>query len=80
MANTSIPKSLYRVYESVGGIFDYDTDECLFESDDLGQAHTLAYTKWKLSLRERAFVVIQPYDGSCRGHYGIKDYDYGDEE
>ena len=79
MANTSIPKSLYRVYESVGGIFDYNTDECLFESDDLGQAHTLAYTKWKLSLRERAFTVIQMSDGSCRGHYGIKSYDYDAE-
>jgi hypothetical protein len=80
MANTSIPKSLYRVYECFEDCFDYDESKCLFESDDLGQAHTLAYTKWKLSLREKAYTVIQPYDDSCRGHYGIKSYDYGDDE
>jgi hypothetical protein len=80
MANTGIPKSLYRVYECEADCFDYDPDKCLFESDDLGQAHTLAYTKWKLSLREKAYTVIQPYDDSCRGHYGIKSYNYGDEE
>jgi len=73
------PKSLYRVYECFDDCFDYDPSKCLFESDNLAEAHTLAYTKWKLSLRERAFTVIQPYDESCRGHYGIKSYRYEEE-
>ncbi len=80
MANTQIPKSLYRVYEVEADMFDYDESKCLFESDNLGQAHSFAYMKWKLSLREKAYTVIQPYDDSCRGHYGIKSYDYGDNE
>jgi hypothetical protein len=75
MANTSIPKSLYRVYESVGGIFDYDTDHCLCETDNLGEAHTFAWHHW-LADKSKAYTVIQPYDDSCRGHYGIKGYDY----
>jgi hypothetical protein len=71
---------MYRVYECVEDCFDYDPALWYYNGDDLGEAHTLAYTKWKLSLRERAFTVIQPYDDSCRGHYGVKNYDYGDEE
>jgi hypothetical protein len=70
---------MYRVYECVEDCFDYDPERWYYNGDDLGEAHTLAYTKWKLSLRERAFTVIQMSDGSCRGHYGIKSYDYGDE-
>jgi hypothetical protein len=75
MANTSIPKSLYRVYESVGGIFDYNSDECLCETDNLGEAHYFAWQHW-LADKSKAYTVIQPYDDSCRGHYGIKGYDY----
>ncbi len=72
MANTQYPKSFYRVYEcqDVNDCFSYDESKVLFESDNLGEAHTLAYTKWKLSLRERAYTIIQPYDDSCRGGYG----------
>jgi hypothetical protein len=72
MANTQFPKSLYRVYEcqDVNDCFSYNPDVILFESDNLGEAHTLAWTKWKLSLRTKAYTVIQPYDDSCRGGYG----------
>lgn len=76
MANTQYPKSFYQVFECEADCFDYDPAKVLYESDDLGQAHSFAYMKWKLSLREKAFTVIQPYDESCRGHYGIKSYDY----
>lgn len=75
MANTSIPKSLYRVYECEADCFDYDPDECLWETDDLASAHSYAYEAWKKD-NTKAYTIIQPYDESCRGHYGIKDYDY----
>ena len=72
MTQTTYPKSFYQVFECYSDdMFDYDETKVLFESDSLGEAHTLAYTKWKLSLRERKFTVIQPYDGSCRGGYGF---------
>ena len=75
MANTNIPKSLYRVYEVEADMFDYDPDECLFESDNLGMAHSEAYNLWKAD-NNRAYTIIQPYDESCRGHYGVPGYDY----
>jgi len=78
MANTQFPKSLYRVYECFGGMFDYDTDECLFESDNLGMAHSEAYNLWQKD-NNRAYTIIQPYDDSCRGHYGVPGYDYEGE-
>jgi hypothetical protein len=78
MANTQFPKSLYRVYECRGGMFDYDTDECLFEHDNLGHAHGFAYEAYQKD-NTKAYTIIQPYDESCRGHYGIKSYNYEEE-
>jgi hypothetical protein len=79
MANTSIPKSLYRVYECEADCFDYDPAAILIETDNLGEADTFAWHHW-LADKSKSYTVIQPYDDSCRGHYGIKSYNYGDEE
>jgi hypothetical protein len=72
MADTSISKYLYRVYEAqdTTDYFSYDAAKCLFEHQDLSWAHDFAYKKW-LKDKTRAFTVIQPYDGSCRGGYGF---------
>ncbi len=70
MANTQIPKSLYRVYEVEADMFDYDPEQCLFESDNLGMAHSEAYNLW-LKDNTRIYTIIQPYDESCRGGYGF---------
>jgi hypothetical protein len=64
------------VYECEADCFDYDPTKYLFESNNIGEASFFAYTKWKLNQREKAYTIIQPYDDSCRGHYGIKSYDY----
>lgn len=78
MANTSIPKSLYRVYECFEDCHDYDPAAILCETDNLGEAHTFAWHHW-LANKSKAYTVIQPYDDSCRGHYGVPGYDYEDE-
>jgi hypothetical protein len=72
MADTSIPKYLYRVYEARDNMdyFSYDATKCLFEHQDLSWAHDFAYKEW-LKDKTRSFTVIQPYDGSCRGGYGF---------
>jgi hypothetical protein len=75
MTNTSIPKSLYRVYECFEDCHDYDSERWYFQSDNLGHAHSYAYDLWKNN-PGTAYTIIQPYDESCRGHYGIKGYDY----
>jgi hypothetical protein len=72
MADTSISKYLYRVYEAqdATNYFSYDEANCLFEHHDLSWAHDFAYKEW-LNDKSRAFTIIQPYDGSCRGGYGF---------
>ena len=71
MANTQFPKSLYRVYEciDVNDCFSYDEDKILFEHDNLGHAHSFAWTESKKDAT-KAYTIIQPYDDSCRGGYG----------
>lgn len=73
MTQTTYPKSFYQVFEcsNANDPWSYDESKVLFESENLGEAHTLAYTKWKLSSRTKVYTIIQPYDGSCRGGYGF---------
>ncbi len=67
------PKSWYIVYEcNSSDPFDHQSIE-LFQSDNLADAHTFAYNKWLKSNKKKAFTIIQPYDGSCRGGYGLKE-------
>ena len=72
MANTSIPKSFYQVFECRStGMFDYDEGKVLFEHDCLANAHSYAYNEWLASGKTKVYTIIQPYDGSCRGGYGF---------
>ena len=72
MADTSISKYLYRVYEAqdTSDYFSYDYTKSLFEHHDLAWAHDFAYKEW-LKDNTKAFTLIQRYDGSCRGGYGF---------
>lgn len=72
MTETKYPRSFYQVFECQStDMFDYDETLVSFESDNLAEAHTYAYMKWKLSLRTKVYTIIQPFDGSCRGGYGF---------
>jgi len=66
-----IQKSLYRVYECVDvtDAFSYNTSQVMFEHDNLANAHSFAYNVWYKD-QSKAYTIIQPYDGSCRGGYG----------
>jgi hypothetical protein len=74
MANTSIPKSWYQVFECRSqGMFDYDETKVLCESDSIAVTHSYAYKEWLASGKTKVYTIIQPYDGSCRGGYGFPD-------
>lgn len=78
MANTSIPKSWYKVYEcNSPDMFDFDSEAELFASDCLAKTHSFAYNKWLESGKTKVYTIIQPYDGSCRGGYGFPDEENG---
>ena len=72
MANTQYPKSFYRVFvcNDPANCHDYDPEKVIFESNDLGSCHNFAYTQW-LTDKAIAYTIIQPYDESCRGGYGL---------
>ena len=69
--NIRYQKSWYQVYECLDTTdpFSYGHTKVLFESDNLGQAHSYAYNTW-LEDESKAYTIIQPYDESCRGGYG----------
>ena len=65
-------KSFYQVFKcNSTWMFDYDSSKVLFESDNLGKAHSFAYEKHLED--KQVYTIIQPYDGSCRGGYGFPD-------
>jgi hypothetical protein len=66
-------KSFYQVFEcsDPNDYWSYDETKILFESNDMGKVHGYAYNKHKESNERKLFVIIQPYDGSCRGGYGF---------
>jgi hypothetical protein len=66
-------KSFYQVFEcsNPNDYWSYDITKVLFESDDLAKAHSYAYTQYNEKHQTKFFVIIQPYDGSCRGGYGF---------
>ncbi len=71
MANTNLPKSLYRTYlcSDPADPWSYQPSQVLHESDDLGDAHYYAWQEWQKD-QSKSFTIIQPYDDSCRGFYG----------
>lgn len=71
MANTQYPKSFYQVFEceDTKDRWSYDAGKVLFEHEDLAQAHSYAWTEWKKD-NTKAYTIIQPYYGDCRGGYG----------
>lgn len=73
MANTSIPKSWYKVYEcsDTQDRWSFDSDKELFASDCMAKTHSFAYNAWLERGKTGLFTIIQPYDGSCRGGYGF---------
>ena len=78
MANTSIPKSWYKVYEcNSPDMFDFDSEAELFASDCLAKTHSFAYNEWLASGKTKVYTIIQPYDGSCRGGYGFPEEQNG---
>lgn len=72
MSNMQFPKSFYRVYvcNNPADCFAYDDTQVIFESEHLHSCHSFAYTQW-LENKSIAYTIIQPYDGSCRGGYGL---------
>ena len=70
--NPRYQKSWYQVYECTDAEdhWSYGHTKVLFESDNLGQAHTYAYNAW-LEDKTRIYTIIQAYDESCRGGYGF---------
>lgn len=72
MANTQYPKSFYRVFvcNDPANCHDYDPENVIFESEKLCSCHSFAYNQW-LTDKSVAYTIIQPYDGSCRGGYGL---------
>lgn len=66
-------KSFYQVFECTdpNDYWSYDKTKVLFESDNVAHAHGYAYTKYNENNKSKYFVIIQPYDGSCRGGYGF---------
>lgn len=65
-------KSFYQVFECA------DVNDCwsipeqaktLCETENLAEAHSYAWNLW-LADKSKAYTIIQPYDGSCRGGYG----------
>jgi hypothetical protein len=71
LANIRFPKSMYRVYEcqDVNDCFSYEPEKCLMEHENLGNCHSAAHGMW-LKDKTKAYTIIQPYDGSCRGGCG----------
>ena len=64
-------RTRYQVFECYSSDqYDYDSTKVLFETDDLAQAHTFAYMKWKLSLREKKYTIVDVKE-ACRDHYGL---------
>lgn len=72
MANTQYPKSFYQVFicNDPANCHDYDSEKVVFESTDLGSCHNFAYMQW-VTNKAIAYTIIQPYDESCRGGYGL---------
>lgn len=66
-------KSFYQVFECTdqNDYWSYDETKVLFQSNDLGKAHSYAYNNYNNGNQTKCFVIIQPYDGSCRGGYGF---------
>ena len=64
-------KYWYQVFECSDNTdaFSYDESKVLFESEKLDEAHFYAYKCWQQD-NNKAYTIIQPYDGSCRGGYG----------
>lgn len=72
MTQTKYPVSFYQVFRAYRDEFDYSEYEVLFQCYDLGQAHAYAHESWKKD-NTKAYTIIQPYNDSCRGHYGFSD-------
>jgi hypothetical protein len=68
-------KSWYQVFECAypDDHWSYNENKILFESDNLGLAHTYAYEAWLATGKTKIYTIIQPYDESCRGGYGFSE-------
>jgi hypothetical protein len=67
-------KSWYQVFSTTDPNDPWSYDEprkVLFESDNLGLAHSYAYEAWLATGKTQIYTIIQPYDESCRGGYGF---------
>lgn len=66
-------KSWYQVFECTDADdhWSYTDGKVLFESSNLGLAHSYAYEAWLATAKTRIYTIIQPYDESCRGGYGF---------
>jgi hypothetical protein len=71
--NPRYQKSWYQVFMATDPNDQWSYDEprtVLFESDNLGQAHSYAYNEW-LKDKRKIYTIIQACDESCRGGYGF---------
>lgn len=69
--NIRYKKSWYQVYECTDPVDHWSlSGNCLFEHDNLANAHSYAYTEW-LKDKTKIYTIIQSFDGSCRGGYGF---------